>query len=819
MERHIQQHGSVYLFSLKSFFIGPSCVGKTTALRRLTYKITHISPDDIVPSTGIDAPLTVNLYHETDQSSVLLSEHGWKSLGLREQCQTLCSHVINNPLPPPSSSSTLPMRPSLESALSISPTHIASSPNISPAFTCSEAAAFSAMRMPTDELTIAPNTTASIDELTTTHHIYDPIDEPTDEPAIGDDKPTDKPTGDMTDLIAEISTLVKDEDWESIREPTDELTIAPNTTASIDELTDEQDDKPNDNTTDDMTDLIAEMSTLVKDEDWESIRELLKERGILAFLHIIDIGGQPECHEILPLILHGLALNLIFLNVTQDLDSPYTVVYRTDSGYSPIQYKSEFTIREIIQRALCSIASLQTSPDHKPAAILVGTYFDQSSEADVLTLDRSIQEAFKDTNFMKNDILYQVNESEVEKRYIHPLNNVSSDPSDIEKLRLLITAIIHQRFTPVPVPTSTLLLHLILRQKFEVRGWCSLEECVEVAKSCHISRKDLLGENGVLQFLHDRFGTILYYRGLKIGQRVIINPNIILAPTTELFVYAFGTKKSEPNTANTIRSTGEISQSLMHKVCSQKSIEEANDEKIPTSEIVELLASRHILYEDARSANEETTYFLPSLLFPDHNVAKESSDPTILSCLFYSPILLCPSTDFLPLGLFPAIVVKLSQKTIWSLNECERFRNRIRFYVQYSKEKLLHVELRALSTHLEFRIVQSDTAPVNPRLIPLVRRELWNAVTEVSLSYPHTENVKWKYAFYCPSAVSLGGHPHPAKCKTMEEPQDVVCSLPDCHGDKVTLEDRHKCWFKVSIIMVIIALQTHYCCTHHAVLL
>ena len=811
MERHIQQQGSVDLLSLKSFFIGPSCVGKTTALRRLTYKITHISPDDIVPSTGIDAPLTVHLYHETDRSSVLLSEHGWKNLGLSEQCQTLCSHVINNPLPPPSSSSTLPMIPSLESASSISPTNIASSPNISTAFTFSEAAASSAMSTPTDELTSTPNTTASIDELTTTHHIYDPIDEPTDEPVIDDDKPTDKPTGDMTDLIAEMSTLVKDEDWESIREPTDELTIAPNTTASIDELTDEHDDKPNDNTTGDMTDLIAEMSTLVKDEDWESIRELLKERGILALLHIIDIGGQPEYHEILPLLLQGLALNLIFLNVTQDLDSSYTVIYRDDGGYSPIQYKSEFTIREIIQRALCSIASLQTSPDHKPAAILVGTYFDQSSDLDVLTLDQAIQEAFKDTNFMKNDILCQISESEDGPRYVHPLNNVSSDPSDIEKLRQLITNTVHQRFVPEQVPTSTLLLHLILRQKFEVRGWCSLEECVEVAKSCHISREDLLGENGILQFLHDRFGTILYYRGLKIGQRVIINPNIILGPTTELFVSAFGAKKSEPRTAERIRTTGEIPQSLMHKVCSSKSTKEADDEKIPTSEIVELLASRHILYEEVRSANEETVYFLPSLLYPDHNVVKESSDPTILSRLLYSPILFCPSTDFLPLGLFPAIVVKLSQKTIWSLDDCVkfRFRNRIRFYVQYSKERLLHVELRTLSTHLEFRIVQSDP-PVNPRLIPLVRQELWDAVTEVSLSYPHTENVNWKYAFYCPSAVSSGGNPHPAKCMTMEEPQDVVCSLSDCDGGKVTLEDRHKCWFKVSIIILL-----HYIYTTH----
>ena len=731
VERHVQQHGSVDLLSLKSFFIGPSCVGKTTARRRLTYKITHISPDDIVPSTGIDPPLTVQLYHETDQSSVLLSEEGWKSLGLREQCRTLCSHVINNPLSPPSSSSTLPMRPSLQST--IPPTRIATTSSTSTAFSQKPAV----INTPTEELSITA--TGSIDELTTTHDPIDPID---DEPVFDDDKPTDKSTGDMTDLIAEISTLVKD-------------------------------------------------------DDWESIRELLKERGILALLHIIDIGGQPEFHEILPLLLHGLALNLIFLNVTQDLDSSYTVIYRDDGGYLPIQYKSEFTIREIIQRALCSIASLQTSPDHKPAAILVGTYFDQSSDANVLNLDQSIQEAFKDTNFMKNDILCQISMSEERPRYIHPLNNVSSDPSDIEKLRQLITNTVHERFTPEQVPTSTLLLHLFLRQKFEVRGWCSLEECVEVAKSCHISREDLLGENGILQFLHDRFGTILYYRGLKIGKRVIINPNIILAPTTELFVYAFGAKKSEPNTADTIRKTGEIPQSIMDKVCSSKSVKEADDDKIPTKEIVELLASRHILYKDVRSANKETTYFLPSLLFPDPNVAKESNDPTVLSGLFYSPILLCPSTEFCPLGLFPATVVNLSKRKLWELDKCNRFRNRLRFYVQYNKEKLLHVELRTLSTHLEFRIL--STKPVNPRLILQIRRELWDAVTKVSLIYAHTKNVKWFYGFYCPHAVDSGDHPHLALCQETEEPQDVVCSLPDCHGGPVALEDRHKCWFMVSM--------------------
>ena len=692
------------VLSLKSFFIGPSCVGKTTARRRLTHEIDHLSPNEIVPSTGIDAPLTVQLYHDTDRSSVLLSEFegGWKSQGLEEQCRTLCSLVINTPLSPAPSISFLSQQPRLSSQSTATATPV---------------------------------------------------------PARGQ-KPLSKLVNRLKQKWKNLASRSKDKETTAL---TDELTTA--------------------------------LSSLVKAKDWESIREFLKETDMLTLLHIVDIGGQPECHEILPLLLHGLALNLIFLNVTQDLDSPYTVVYRADGGFSPIQYESEFTVREIIQRALCSIASLQTSPYHKPAAILIGTYLDQSSEAAVLTLDRSIQEAFKDADFMKNDILCPVSKPGEEERYIHPLDNVSGGSGDIMELRRLITTIVRKRFTPVQVPTSALLLHLILRLRFEARGWCSLEECVVVAKSCGISREDLLQENGILQYLHDRFGTILHYRGLKIGQRVIINTNIIMAPTTELFVYAFGTKEAEPKTAERIRTTGEIPQCLMNKVCSSENIKQSDD-KIPTSEIVELLASRYILYENVRSANDETTYFLPSLLLPDHKLAKESSDPDLLSALFYSPILLWPSTGFTPLGIFPATVVKLSKTKSWKLDERSRFRNRIRFYIQYSKEMLLHVELRTLSTNLEFRIV--STTPVNPRLIPVVRQELWNAITEVSSFYQHTQAVKWRYGFYCPHSIVSGGRPHPALCQTTDEPQGVVCSLPDCHEGPIALEDRHKCWFTVS---------------------
>ena len=283
IQRHIHQQGSVPVCSLKGFMIGPSRVGKTTARRRLTHDIVCISPDEIVPSTGIDAPITVQLYRDIDRSSVLLSEGGWRSQGLEEQCRALCSRVLNSPVAPSSSRSTT--RPSTAASSSPGP-----------------------------------------------------------------------------------ATLVQD--WDNLTHRTQDELVA------------------------------TALTKLVKDEDWKTIQEFLKNTKSLSFLHFIDIGGQPEFHEILPLLLHGMALNLIFFNVTHDLDSPYTVVYR-DDGSSSIQYESEYTIRDIIQRALCSISSLQTSPDHKPAAILIGTHLDQTSEAAVLTLDRSIQQSFQDDYFMR----------------------------------------------------------------------------------------------------------------------------------------------------------------------------------------------------------------------------------------------------------------------------------------------------------------------------------------------------------------------------------------------------------------------------------
>ena len=427
MKKHIKQQGSVDVLSLKSYLIGPSGVGKTTTRRRLTGEIDHLSPNEIVPSTGIDAPLTVQLYSADANtlSTALFSRttNAWQSQGLQDQFQTLYSYILNKM--GTTSSSTAPPR------------------------------------------------------------------------------------------VPTAATLQNDDASE------------------------------------------AAVTALIQENGWKNIKEnvSLKNVNVLSFIHFIDIGGQPEFHEMLPLLLHQVpALNLLFLNMSQSLDDKYQVVYRDVSGSSPVNYKCEFTVVEIIQRALHSISSLQPIVNHsKPAAILIGTHNDKDPRAD---LEQSIQDTF--SSFIEDDVLCSVSKPEEEPvRYVHPLSNVSKGDSsadsnaDIEDLRERITTIVLDRFKFEPVPTATLLLYLKLRTTFDpTPGWCSLKECVKIAASFGISEEDLTKEGGILQYLHDRFGTILYYRGLKIGQRVIVNPNLVMRPPAELFMTAFGAKTSEHTTAS-----------------------------------------------------------------------------------------------------------------------------------------------------------------------------------------------------------------------------------------------------------------------------
>ena len=740
IQRHVQQQGTLNMNSLKMLLCGLPRTGKTTAMRRLSNQLQCLDPKDSpVPSTGFEKPQTVELYHRTVKQSVVIAgvegEVEWKYEDLEQLGQTVYSRILKSPLISSSRSDV-----------------------------------------------------------------------------------TSHGGADQHSLLSS-----KDED------------ILPSQSSAA------------------LEQQAALLTSLAKAQDWSAVREKLKGIEDVTILYMMDCGGHPECHEILPLLLEGRALSLIFLNLTHDLDKTYQVVFQGKEGPSSIEYESVFTAREVLQRILCSISSLQSGVheekpvalgvheekpvalgvhkekpvalgvheekpvalgvheekpvalgvheekpvtlgvhEEKPVALLVGSYLDKTHREAVLTLDRSVQKAMK--SFIDNDILFPANAQE--GKYIATLDNMSEDQGDIEELRRVILDIIQTRFQPEPIPTASALLHLLLRAKYEREpGWCTVEECVMLAMACGIEKEDLLGEDGILCYIHKHYATLLYYPKVPgLCYRVICDPNIILHPFTRTFVHSFACNQGYVQTAKSIRATGEIPHDLMEIICARKSTD-----PIPTSEIVALLKNRYILYEDVRTQKDTRKYFMPCLLKPDASVVKEGSDPTTLSSLNPVPLLLVPhSTGYVPLGLFPALVVKMSHT--WDLKEGDRFRNRIQFKIRPEDKPTSTVEFRQHPSYLELRLLKQASPEMDLSVLIYCRRQLWEALRQVSSEYPHMKDVVWRFGFYCPGGLQPGEQPHSAVCLAKDlAPVDMACfHEPCCIEEDFLLEDKHKSWFKVS---------------------
>jgi len=567
------------------------------------------------------------------------------------------------------------------------------------------------------------------------------------------------------------------------------------------------------------------LTSLVKEQEWRAVREKLKAIEDVTILHMIDCGGHPECHEILLLLLEGPALNLLFLNLTHDLDETFPVVFRGEEGPSSIEYESVFTVREVLQRILCGISSLQ-SGDHeeRPVALLVGSYLDKTNDEAVLMLDKSVQEALK--SFIKQDVLFPANVKE--GKYIATLDNMSEDQGDIEELQKIILAIIETRFHAEPIPTAWLLLHLLLRARYEKEpGWCTVEECVKVARACGIEEKELIGKDGILRYIHKHYGTLLYYPKVPgLCDRVICDPNIILHPFTRTFLIAFACNPGLIETAKSIRATGEIPHYLMETVCATKSAD-----LIPTSEIRALFKDRYILYENICTATGIKNYFMPCLLQPDHSVVKEASNPTTLPSHNPAPLQLVPhSSGYVPLGLFPALVVKMSDT--WDLKRGKRFRNRIRFNVRQEGKQTRRIEFLQHPSYLELRLLDKEQQQgMDLSILSTCRQQLVEALHEVSSQYQHMKDVVWRYGFYCPGGLQRGGQPHSAVCLTKVEktcprkeiaPVDMECIHdPCCEEEHFLLEAKHISWFKVSSLkqfrskMLCLLLLNKMCSSHY----
>ena len=515
-----------------------------------------------------------------------------------------------------------------------------------------------------------------------------------------------------------------------------------------------------------------QIENFIKKSKWREAHQMLEGIMQTTILHITDTGGQPEFFEILPLLLRGPSLSLIFLNLVQPLTERFDVVYRhSKSSKSLVEYVSSYTPIDMVHQVLASLESLNQS-DQRSAAFLIGTHHDLANEELVREFEQKIEASLKPTSFYENDLLRKFRDQRQKWRLLFTVDNQNGNLKDINFLREVLTDTIQDFFHPESLPTSWVFFHLLLRHTYERNGLCSLTEAVELAGCCGVDDESTVRD--ILRYFYLRFGMVFYFGDVAdLEDLVICDPNLIFHPITRLIAESFGANPRDPNTAEKIRKTGEISLNFFEKICHM----DEKTRKIDTRKIVALLKYLHVITE---IHNGDIRLFMSCLLHC-YPTAKLGIGKGQLSAMNPAPLLFTFSTGYQPIGLFHVLLSHLLCKK-FHLHK-ERFRNRVVLFYEGVK-----VEIISTPSNLEIRMKEGMMCK---EVLDLLHGEIKTIMKEM----PHMKNIDCYISFPCPLSLQHSSESvHLAKLEMTSSKSYLCCS--ECE-EPIELEGKHKIWFKV----------------------
>ena len=351
------------------------------------------------------------------------------------------------------------------------------------------------------------------------------------------------------------------------------------------------------------------------------------------------------------------------------------------------------------------------------------------------------------------------------------VNNLDGDEEEIDSIRKRLESVIEGNFDKVRIPVSWLLLSLYIRsQKCRT---LSLVECEKLARSLNITQN----LQDVLWFFHHCIGLHLYYPDI-LGDTLICDIQVVFDSASNLIrhIYELDNKPAQEN----FRKMGRFSLEDVMEATSKY-----RDNLIPFDKLVELLAYLGMLTLIPRT----TEYFMPCVL-------KSARDDQLeIPCTNCSesgpaPLIIYFKSGYLPMGIFPAMITKLTSDRFESWNLiCDQegglWKNKIQFEIYYEK---LYYRVFLLSYTRFIKIAFPENCfELTDSLCAYVRGEVKKVVDEVTKSrMPY----KFGFAEECPKSKNADH-----LCLLEDETAlAMVCCQPTCRSP-VKLALQHKIWF------------------------
>ena len=536
---------------------------------------------------------------------------------------------------------------------------------------------------------------------------------------------------------------------------------------------------------------------LLQEGDEEKLKELLVNT---TTLHIVDTGGQPEFHEILPALVTGPAVNLILFKLNEGLQERYVVEYLSRDGKSSEPYVTSYTNEDVIFQTLSTIAcfshhdsesigsSCVNAVGQEAVAVLVGTHVDQISqekeiqEKKIQEVDESLRDRIQRTEFYTDNLIKFFNPGS--KQMIVPVDNTETceDKAGITALREMLNKIFLERFDEVYVPPTWLIFDLVLRKS----GAKSLgiHRCLEIAKLCGIESDKEFKE--ALWYLHHHVGVLMHFPEVPaVEDVVIVELQLLFDRITDVMVNTFTEEKTSPFENELFKHQGQF---LPKRVRSES---RKKQDPLALDKLIKLLEYLHIvahMVDRSDPSGKKNAYFMPCVLqsaelgMVFHNPDSSPDQP--------APLLIQFNCGFCPVGIFCAVVVYLlseasSSEVKWELSgEEPLYRNMITFKVGKAYDK---VTLIARTTYYEIWLRRQMNTDVDSHktlheMCNNVRIQLHAAIQAVSSTLHYSYRSNHEFGFYCPQTVcyksQMAPHNHIAVC-SYDNPSHMKCLVSD----------------------------------------
>ena len=284
----------------------------------------------------------------------------------------------------------------------------------------------------------------------------------------------------------------------------------------------------------DINEAFNTLDTILKSDSQEELHLLL---GLQILINMVDVGGQPEFLDMLPVLTVGAALYLLFFRLDQELEKRHPVKFLAPGSVTERTLdESSYCIEEVIHQALASIACFSGHSSEGKAdcasshAILVGTHKDRVSASDIEHKEKAIREKFIDAEMYKDLLLI----TEEGKPFFTVDNMHGTDESEMNAIRGNIERIVKKHFTEIPIPASWLMFRVVLNLLNE--PVVSLSLCEEIAR--RLSMPTPVQE--ALWFFHHHVGSLLYYPDIpSMKDTVLCTPQVIFDSISTVIIKNF----------------------------------------------------------------------------------------------------------------------------------------------------------------------------------------------------------------------------------------------------------------------------------------